>query len=81
MKEKTINTVGIYCSLVDDVVLLSVNGERISMLGGEGYAICSVCCDYYIEKHCQHHGRSCECNAILKQAILIAKNRAAIMVK
>ena len=80
MKEKIFYTVGIYCGLVDDVVLLSVTGEKISMFGGEGYSICSASCDYYIENHCQYYGNSCACKAIFKQAILSAKDAVTIMV-
>lgn len=68
MREQFFDEVGLYCSLADEVVLLTFDKELVPMLGGDGYAIHAVCCSRYLNCGCKHYGLATECKALIKRA-------------
>ena len=81
MSERFFDEVGLYCSLADEMILLTFDEELVSMLGGDGYAIHSACCSCYTECGCEHYGVAAECKSVFQQAVNIVRiNRSGYTV-
>lgn len=74
MSGKPAEDVGLYCSVVCETIVWSVEQEVIDLCGAPGYACYSMCCSKYVEDGCGYYGISSECKSIMKQARKIAKD-------
>ena len=74
MKKYFNKEVCLYCSLVNDAVILSCVYEHISTVGGYGFVIHSISCERYVDCGCTHYGLTPECNTTIKQGLSDARN-------
>lgn len=75
MRKRFFEGVWLYCSLADEVVLLTFNAEQITR---KGNVIHSASCSRYAECSCLHYGLADECMSLFQQAEKTIRNDWAL---